>query len=540
VWWTYVFDNDKPVLFNDTTETQATTGDKYTFSIQAKDNIEINTLSLEYWFGIDKHTIVNITSSTDSYTYSIIIPPNSTDSLSYFFKCNDTGNPHSNDYRYGNWNQTETKTIPVHDNDPPEFLSLPSGISANTGEQFKLGIDVSDNIAVENVSVNYWFGSGEPKKLDMQDEFIIYSSEISIPADSLDSLFVKFSAMDTSDNLNVSRTILIPVLDNIPPVIIPVEDPTVYVGDMINLSVLASDNIGIISVYWTNTPFEADWLNLTGKVEVADVYKITVTVEDMSGNTATTSFNLTVKEKDSSDGKGGDDDGSDKGADYSIFIIILVIVIVVILILFFMLNKRKKKVEGEQEPGTLGQAPPIEPAVGPSFTDAAQPGLEQTQPPTTQTTPDMYQQQQYQDQQYPEQQMQEQQQQYPEYTQYQQAPQDQLYAQGAQYPAYQQPAQTDQGIQVDDAYQTTQQDFSLDTTSNQYTEEQTIGMSTEIPDSQDNLSEVSGSASTQASISDDPYQQNQQPSTIITCPSCSAQLVSDTTICPTCGMELTT
>jgi hypothetical protein len=372
-----VIDNDNPEFGNDTSPATGTTGDPYSFSIQAKDNIEIYNLTLFYKFGTSEYTSVELSSISGLYSYKIAIPEDSLDELNYYFISYDTSD---------NWNRTSVISVLILDNDPPSFWELSFESYVNTGDSYQVKTTVVDNIGVNNVSLNYWFGSDNPSKIGLietgsMDEF---TGEISIPKTSLEYLYLKFSAMDISNNLNISRTIMIMVKDNIPPVIQPIQDLLINSGDSINISVIATDNIGVVEIMWENTPFTATGFNLSGKIDVAGDYKIKVTVSDAGGNSAFQRFNLTVKSIDK------DKDGSSKSeeSDILVFIILIIVIIVVLIVIFFLFTKRKTK--DNKDDVTLQQQP-----MDQSFDQQSEPQLEQPLQPeqSQQLPPEQYPQQ---------------------------------------------------------------------------------------------------------------------------------------------------
>jgi hypothetical protein len=329
---TNVLDNDPPEFANDSSTSTATTGDRYTFSIDAWDNIEIASVNLEFFYGIAQPMIISLPSITQTYQYSITIPSDATASLSYYFSSYDTS---------ANLNSTTLRTITILDNDPPEYLGDTMAASANTGSQFDISTLAIDNIAIDEVKAEYWFGEGAQDEIDLdysEGEFI---KTIDIPSHSLEILHIKFSATDTSANVNISKIYNITIIDSIPPTIEPIFDVTIAKGKTINITVNAVDNIGVSDITWSGGPFSPDPTSeiLEGVVDESGDYTITVTVTDEAGNFASISFNLTVEDETDKDEK--------EPAGYIGIIIIVVVIIVIVLILFFLLMKKRKSTEAE-------------------------------------------------------------------------------------------------------------------------------------------------------------------------------------------------
>ena len=102
-------DNDAPVFGIDNSNTVGTTGDALSFNISVTDNIGVNGVYVEYWFGTGTHTNVSM-SGTGPYTYSITVPYGSTDTLHYIIHSTDSA---------GNWNETTQVNVTITDNDAP-------------------------------------------------------------------------------------------------------------------------------------------------------------------------------------------------------------------------------------------------------------------------------------------------------------------------------------------------------------------------------------------------------------------------------------
>jgi hypothetical protein len=517
-----VIDNDNPEFWNDTSLTIGTIGDAYSFMIQANDNIEIYNMTLVYWFGTNERSGVELSSTSNIFSYRISIPEDSLDELKYYFISYDTSD---------NWNRTSVKSVSILDNDPPSFWELPLESSVNTGDNYQVKTTVVDNIEVNNVSLNYWFGSGSPNKISLfdtglMDEFV---GEIEIPINSIEPLYLKFSAMDTSNNLNISNTIMIIVKDNIPPVIEPIQDIVIKSGDTIDINVIATDNIGVVEIMWEDTPFTPTSFNLSGKVEQTGNYKIKVTVSDAAGNSAYQRFNLTVKSIDK------DKDGSDKSeaSDVLIYLILIIVIIVVLIVIFFLFIKRKEKdnkVAESQQLHTQDQLPdqlPKQPEQPQQQPSELYPQQQEQYPPLGQENQmnDMYMYQQpgqLQQQEVPIQQVQEPQTQPP--VDIGMAPnQDQeQYIQTDTFPDEQSFIELPQG---DSEYPVEHGDGTMPIEQNEYTT--------------GTFQETQTQTMTQPMQSTfQPAAESQMPQ-FIQCTQCGSQIIQGSTICPNCSAQIT-
>jgi len=111
----YQPDLEKPTI-TDNSPASATTGDPYIFNATVTDNVNVDKVFVEYWFGEGEHQNVSMTrvGTTDYYEKEITIPSDSP-VLHYFISANDTSN---------NWNKTSTKDVTVSDNDKPQITNI--------------------------------------------------------------------------------------------------------------------------------------------------------------------------------------------------------------------------------------------------------------------------------------------------------------------------------------------------------------------------------------------------------------------------------
>jgi PGF-CTERM protein len=118
-----------PTILLDGTPSSAVKGSDVLFSIDVRDNIGIDVVVLEYWYGEEEHATTQIPYSS-GYSYSLGVPRHPDGDLSYFFLVSDAA---------GNTNQTSEKTITLL-NEPPSISPLPIW-------QFDEGDDASLDLA---------------------------------------------------------------------------------------------------------------------------------------------------------------------------------------------------------------------------------------------------------------------------------------------------------------------------------------------------------------------------------------------------------
>ena len=227
-----ITDNDAPVFGTDGSDTSGTTGDQFDFSIAVTDNIGVSTVAVEYWFGSGAHTNTTM-SGTGPYTYSITIPSGSTDTLHYVFHAGDSA---------GNWAAASQVDVTITDNDAPVFGTDGSDTSGTTGDQFDFSIDVTDNIGVFRVTVEYWFGTGTPINSTMSGAGT-YTRSIIVPSGSTDPLHYIFHAVDYGGNWAATSQVDVTISDNDAPYLVSTQSWTATTGDPFMFQIGMNDNI---------------------------------------------------------------------------------------------------------------------------------------------------------------------------------------------------------------------------------------------------------------------------------------------------------
>jgi hypothetical protein len=239
-----VLDNDLPGQWFDGSLIQATTGDSYPFNITVSDNIGLRSVHVEYWFGEGGHMNDTMLPSAGSYMLSIVIPQDSLDTLHYVYYARDTSN---------NWNSTSQTDVVVEDNDIPIFGTDTTPGNGYTGDMFSFTVDVSDNIGVDSVYVEYWYGDGVHELVEMSGSGFYYYT-INIPADSNETLHYLFNASDTSDNWMRTTQQDVEISDNDKPDFYDdTSNLSATTGDEFEIRVRVTDNLGIEEVwleYW--------------------------------------------------------------------------------------------------------------------------------------------------------------------------------------------------------------------------------------------------------------------------------------------------
>ena len=291
-----ILDNDKPILIEDLSDDSGSTGDEFEFKVIPDDNIGIGEVTVEYWFG-EYGSHENITMNGENeFTHTIVIPSDSILDLNYMFHFNDTSN---------NWNQTVSKAISITDNDKPVFIEDLSPSDTTTGSDCTISIEIQDNIGIDTVTVEYWFGTGDKQEEEMSRIGNVYEYKIYVPSDSTLPLNHVITASDSSGNTNSTEERRIHVIDDISPEIEYIGDLTIYQGDEIQVQVEATDNIEISDYIWEGNPISSSGDSLSGIASDPGTYYVNVTVVDGSGNEESVSFEITILPEDyDNDGDG--------------------------------------------------------------------------------------------------------------------------------------------------------------------------------------------------------------------------------------------
>ncbi len=324
-----VIDAIPPVLDEDLTPNTASTGDEFIFSIEVSDNVGLEAVFLEYWFGEEDHTNISIAEG-DEYSYTLDIPDDSLVTLHYFVGAIDTSDLVS---------ISDISDVTISDDDPPTIvgdISMPGIVSC--GCKFNVSAVIRDNIELTEVRMEYWFTGGTKQEITMEDEGPYYKCMIEITADCTSDLEFEVIAIDSSGNVFRSSTEYVDIEDRTPPVIEPISDVYVNVSEPFTITIVATDNIGIDSVKWSDSPIGSDNLVLSGSVEEEGVYLITVTVTDEAKNEETETFNLyvrAIKEEDITE-------SDSMGGIIAIAVIVVLLILAVIGVVGFLIYKKKK------------------------------------------------------------------------------------------------------------------------------------------------------------------------------------------------------
>jgi hypothetical protein len=265
----FIVDLSPPNL-DDNTKMVPTTGDEFTFKVNATDTIDVNSVWIEYWFDSGSSENISMSKSNDYWVHDIIIPE-SAKALYYIFSANNT---------IDRWNMTAARQIAVLDNDKPLFGADDTLKTGNTGDPFRFKIAVTDNIAVDGVWVEYWYGTGAHKVEDlrlMRGTDDTWEHTI-IVMDTLEHLHYLIYAKDTSENENNLLKRTLPITDNDLPNFGFESSGSPTTGDLFTFELEVTDNIEVNNVhveYWIGDGIQ---LKQKMKMQSNGVWNLTMTL----------------------------------------------------------------------------------------------------------------------------------------------------------------------------------------------------------------------------------------------------------------------
>ena len=196
-----VSDNDPPVII-DFSLSSPINNNAYTFNVSVIDNIMTSFVYVEYWYNNLNHQNITLT-QRDSYYKSEILIPSNVSTLNYFLSAVDNSK---------NWVNSDQKKLTIIDNQKPVILDL-SG-TPTTGDNYTFNFQISDNIKLSIVYLEYWFDDEPYYNITLPDN---QSYQIKIPKNAF-KLHIIISAIDESENIAQLKITKL-IIDNDAPII---------------------------------------------------------------------------------------------------------------------------------------------------------------------------------------------------------------------------------------------------------------------------------------------------------------------------------
>ena len=240
-------DANPPVLTDDNSGGNLTTGEDFTFEANVTDDIAVIDARVCYTF--DNELFENMSLQyMNNYIWSnsTKISPNAT-FLNYYFTVLDAG---------GNWMRFDGRNAPVEDNDLPEMTNISTDGEPATGAPFELTARILDNIGVNTVSLNYSF-DGRASRLEplIRCSPTEWKITIEVPAWAT-FLGYELYFVDVSGNSNATSRFSENVVDNCPPFMQVDAAADAFTGDAYLFSGEFRDNVNLTAV-WVDYSFDS-------------------------------------------------------------------------------------------------------------------------------------------------------------------------------------------------------------------------------------------------------------------------------------------
>jgi len=231
-----ISDNDLPEFERDSSDATATTGDRFTFRIEATDNVQLTSLHVNYTLDRIVHYNVSMP-GTGTFTYGFDVPDSSQGQLAFRYVAQDSS---------GNTNVTATQTRDIMDNDLPVLVQDHTQDPPTTGDPFNFSIEATDNIALTAVRIAYQIGTSPAMNVSASFSDHLYGHTVDIPASQEGTLRYRIMIRDEAGNVLWTTWKELVIADDDAPWAfndLTGADPTT--GDAFEVDFEAHDNIGI-------------------------------------------------------------------------------------------------------------------------------------------------------------------------------------------------------------------------------------------------------------------------------------------------------
>jgi len=284
-----VLDTTPPEFVRDLSDVNATTGDDFLLSVEVRDNIGIGGVRVEYWWGAGLHNFTRYMDNAGPGIWNITItaPDDHVGPIYYIFYLMDL---------FGNTVSSNTSFVTVLDDDDPWIENVEVSGNVTTGENMTVSFRAGDNIAVVNISIEYWFDNGEHRTMKVNASGAPFEVLIEV-LESARTVFFFIEAADDAGNMNVSAVFPTVVSDNDRPSVLSASyQGEVGTGEAFTIFVNVSDNVGVgnvtlhseyfgdVEMEFANGSYSASFrapLSFEGRELYLDFM---VLAEDLSGN----------------------------------------------------------------------------------------------------------------------------------------------------------------------------------------------------------------------------------------------------------------
>lgn len=245
-----VTDNDAPIMRDEGSGTAGTTGDPFHFEVDVLDNVEVGQVRVRYWYGsttpVNKTMVATNVDASKSgvYTLDEDLAADHVGKLFFQYVFRD---------KVLLWGNSSVFQVNVTDNDPPTIVEDLSGAVGE--DRFDFGVNVSDNIGVQVVWVEYFFKGEASSNVTMTPVDVVAGNGtygnvgVEIPQDRQVELTYILGVMDGKGHV----TTIMDKYENL-----DLERPTLgeeavwgepIKGKSMAVTVEAADNFGVAEVY---------------------------------------------------------------------------------------------------------------------------------------------------------------------------------------------------------------------------------------------------------------------------------------------------
>ena len=238
-----VSDNDPPWLVEDLTGPIGRTGDDFTFSGRAGDNIGVSSLEIDWRYHSETEFRSRSMDHSDGiWSATVQLSSDKCGPIDYRYRISDLSS---------NMNTTVTSTINVIDDDRPGYLEDLTGLEATTGDPINLLLSARDNIGIDTAWLEWWWeGDRFHENVSLsRSENGTWNHSMILPHNEVKTLNYVFHVNDTHDNWNSTGSFNRSMRDDDEPVL---EDDfsytEAYTGNPVVLMVKTRDNVGVSNV----------------------------------------------------------------------------------------------------------------------------------------------------------------------------------------------------------------------------------------------------------------------------------------------------
>lgn len=232
-----------PWFGEDASPDAAETDLAYTFSIPVLDDVGLDSVWVEYWYGDGSRTNLTLEPAEDTLWERSIIVNATLEDLHYVFGCADLA---------GNVNSTAESTVDIVDVNGPGIINEGTLRRATTGDPHEFTITAGDNVGLKGATLWYAFGDDELAPVSMEvvsawpSGNVLYSVTIDVPPDLAENITYSYEVEDLYGNVLRTHEEVVRVVDDDAPTISEDRTPaTTYMGEDLAFAVVVSDNVGV-------------------------------------------------------------------------------------------------------------------------------------------------------------------------------------------------------------------------------------------------------------------------------------------------------